>query len=367
MIENQRNNILDVGRFFAILSVMLFHYYSAWAHRGSTAYPYGCEYDYFQYGHLGVQFFFILTGFFITDSLYRSSSFINYWKKKIVRLCIPLVICSSITYICFLFLDKDGFIPASSKWQNLLVSCQLISPNVFNAIFDWDLEYINHSYWFLWVEFQFLLFVSVIYFCNRNKFIEKFSIYAFTYVFVWYILRRIMENYFLTNKFGLPFSAETVLYFKEWIWIFNLPMNFVYLIFGMICNTINNNTKDCFIMIPVFVLSFFVSDIYTISTGHIIIWFIMIVFLLLTVKYVRMSSCVSVGGVFARLGRSSYWTYLIHEYIGILIIHRFAYIFGVQMWILPLLLIFLMFFFGYCCYKYIEKPINNIYTNIDGI
>lgn len=361
METTSRHSILDIGRFLAILSVMLFHYFSAWANRGDTAYPYGDAYDYFSLGHLGVQFFFILTGFFIIDSLKRSKSFGDFWKKKLVRLGIPLVLCSIATFVVFRLLDSDGFIPASSQWKNLLVSCQLISFNVINLLFGSNVEYINHSYWFLWVEFQFLLLVSLVYFGGRKNFVRNFGIASFVLCFVWYIVRRLLENYFLTNKLGLPFSAEAMLNVKDWLWTLNLPVYIFYLVFGLGCSFVSKKEyKQGLWLLPTICMSLVSHPFFSLSSTSFVIYGILSIWILYAIAPLRIIVGGGIGRLFATLGKCSYSVYLLHEYIGVLFIHRYAYLFGTNMWILPVLLIIGMFVIGYVGYNYIEKTLTKI-------
>ena len=356
-----RHIVLDVARFVAILFVMLFHYYSCWAYRGDATYPYGALYDYFSWGHLGVEFFFILTGFFIIPSLQRSDSFAIFLKKKFVRLGIPLVLCSIITFVIFKVFDNDGFIPSSSQFRNFLVSCQLVSPNVFNLLFNTDLQYINHSYWFLWVELQFLILVSVVYFVDKSHFLRNISVVSFVFCTIWYVSRRLIENYFLTNKLGIPFSEESMLYAKDWLWTFNLPMYMFYMEFGMICSFIHKRDfKSCLWLIPLIGVSLINNSLFTYSVEHVICWGIVGVWLLYVLIGLRTELFGGGALFFAKIGEASYAAYLLHEYIGILIIHKYAYLFEKQMWVLPVILILIMFTASYCGYKYIEKPLTKI-------
>jgi peptidoglycan/LPS O-acetylase OafA/YrhL len=88
MEKESRIDILDSYRFIAILSVMLYHYYSRWTppQNNVSYYPYGSGYDHFSLGWLGVQFFFIISGFVIAFTLTRTGSFTEFWKKRLIRL-----------------------------------------------------------------------------------------------------------------------------------------------------------------------------------------------------------------------------------------------------------------------------------------
>lgn len=67
-----RIQILDGFRAISILSVLLFHFFSRWTPPLSSEsfYPYGSKYfSWFQYGGVGVEFFFMISGFVIYFTL----------------------------------------------------------------------------------------------------------------------------------------------------------------------------------------------------------------------------------------------------------------------------------------------------------
>ena len=57
------------------------------------------------------------------------------------------------------------------------------------------------------------------------------------------------------------------------------------------------------------------------------------------------------------IGVASYTLYLIHEVIGVLLINKYASIFGKYDFLFPILVILLMIGFALLSFKYIEKPI----------
>jgi peptidoglycan/LPS O-acetylase OafA/YrhL len=57
------------------------------------------------------------------------------------------------------------------------------------------------------------------------------------------------------------------------------------------------------------------------------------------------------------VGVSSYSLYLIHEFIGVLLIHKYANYFGKFNFIFPILLIVSFMFLCYLSYNYVEQPI----------
>lgn len=76
----KRINFLDGFRGMAILLVILFHAFTAW----SGIVPYGerfANFFLFKEGFLGVQLFFMISGFVILMSLQKSNSFMEFMYK----------------------------------------------------------------------------------------------------------------------------------------------------------------------------------------------------------------------------------------------------------------------------------------------
>ena len=136
MVKENRIEILDSYRFIAILSVMLYHYYSRWTPpiNNVSLYPYGSKYDHFSYGNLGVQFFFIISGFVIAFTLTRTDSFIDFWKKRIIRLLPSMFICSFITLVVFRLMDTKMLFLGSHSIKNFIFSLSFLSPEIYHRI-----------------------------------------------------------------------------------------------------------------------------------------------------------------------------------------------------------------------------------------
>ncbi len=89
-----RINFLDGFRGLAILLVLLFHAYARW----SSVVPYGDEFSMFpvfSYGYLGVNLFFLISGFVILMTLEKSKDFFQFLRKRWHRL-FPAMLISTI-------------------------------------------------------------------------------------------------------------------------------------------------------------------------------------------------------------------------------------------------------------------------------
>lgn len=142
-----RISTLDGLRVVAILMVMLYHFY--YRYLGSH-YAYHIEIpQVFKYGYLGVELFFIISGFVITLTLTKANSFVEFMKKRFIRLVPAMVICSSITFVFINLFDTANLFPNSKSIENLFTSFTFVNPEIINKLFSTNLAYTDGAYWSL--------------------------------------------------------------------------------------------------------------------------------------------------------------------------------------------------------------------------
>ena len=336
-----RNLWLDAGRVIALTAIMLFHFYSCWANLGDgNYYPYGSKYDYFYWGSYGVEFFFALSGFFIVSSLNRSYSWGAFARKKLFRLGIPIVLCSFLTFAVFRLFDKSMLIPESHDWRNAAISCLFINPEIINRLFETHFAYINGSYWFMAIEGQFLFAASAFYYLDKKHFVRNFTLFSTAISLLACILYDCGTN-------G-PLACLTIVesnpkFFADAYDLLDFDYSFHALSFmaGMVCWSVAYRHIDKVQIGSFLVLLLMYAHVVSIAVLLIILfWVSYAVF----APSLRPFKCLK---PLAKLGESSYVTYLIHEYIGILLIHRYSESWGALDWAFPLLLILLFFLIGY--------------------
>nr|WP_294900920.1 acyltransferase [uncultured Pedobacter sp.] len=227
-----RINILDGFRAVAIISVLLFHFYSTFGKGG------GGLQNPFSYGYLGVQFFFMISGFVIFFTLENTDDFIIFWKKRFIRLFPAMLIASSITLWFFIIFDTNSLYPNGHSFKNFILSLTFVTPEIFRVIFsNPKLSYLNGSYWSLWPEIQFYALASVLYFCSRKKFVVNFVICCFCLISL-----KIVSSQMLEPIMRLP-EKYYIIYRYWFIEVFNLSNYIVYFASGCMFYLLFKNNR----------------------------------------------------------------------------------------------------------------------------
>src|SRR5881394_93905 len=90
---------VDLLRFFAAMSVLLFHYcFRGYAADGMSVMPYPTLAPVAKYGYLGVDLFFMISGFVILMSV-SSGSLRDFFVSRVVRLYPAFWVCCTITFL----------------------------------------------------------------------------------------------------------------------------------------------------------------------------------------------------------------------------------------------------------------------------
>jgi peptidoglycan/LPS O-acetylase OafA/YrhL len=152
-----RMPVLDGIRGTAILAVLLFHFIAPENRNGLANATVSWV---FSYGALGVDLFFVLSGFLITGILYDSRTdahyFRNFYMRRLLRIFplyygVLVIIFFGLPLVPQLRLSELSALRAHQAWA------WLYAVNIYLAIHDgWVLSYIEH-FWSLAVEEQFYL------------------------------------------------------------------------------------------------------------------------------------------------------------------------------------------------------------------
>lgn len=164
---------LDGLRGLAILLVVLFHAYARW----STLMPYGADYaelPVVKFGWLGVQLFFLISGFVILMTLERCPGRGPFLVRRWLRLFPAMLLVSALVYgSASLFHARPAGMP---RLVDLLPGLTFIEPDWWSRVLRTQVEPLEGAFWSLFVEFKFYVIAAAIYYWRgRNPLLLALS------------------------------------------------------------------------------------------------------------------------------------------------------------------------------------------------
>jgi peptidoglycan/LPS O-acetylase OafA/YrhL len=155
---------MDLLRFLAALAVMLFHYsYRGHAADNLTMMSYPGLAPIFKYGYLGVELFFMISGFVILMTA-ANRSLREFVVARMVRLYPAFWTCCTITFVVTLAIGES---PHTTSLPRYLANMTMLSG--FVGIIS-----IDGVYWSLFVEIQFYALVGLLVVSGHTHRAEQF-------------------------------------------------------------------------------------------------------------------------------------------------------------------------------------------------
>lgn len=254
------------------------------------------------YGWIGVQLFFIISGFVVTYTLSKSKNAKEFILKRITRIYPALWIILPIVYL-FQLLTPYSNLKDRSTISNLLGSMTLVPPTILNLANLFSFDWLTLVLWSLKVEMIFYIACAILY--NYLSHIKVVS-------FISYIC--IASSLLLILDYELKLDNR---YFDSVIKLV-LALGFNYLpwfTIGMLCykqKILLSNELYRIILFSGLAIITTRSDrlIYSAVTALIIILLFLITIFIKFPKVLR-------NQLIQKLGVSSYEMYLIHQGVGI--------------------------------------------------
>lgn len=309
--------ILEIQGFrsLALVMVLMFHFFSRWTQPNNVQniYPYKFEIakQISQFGFMGVQLFFIISGFVILQTLEKQSGFSSFLIARIKRIFPSLWISLVLILLIVNYLNQSVFAPIA--YSSMIPSLTLIEPAFINYLFGTQFQWVTGVLWSLFVEIQFYILAGVIFFFLRKKpfLVKLFLIAVFVEIIkLLIIVFQINAELFLKSIFPLNgylwwFLAGSGFY-KLWIHESVKFARFAVML-SLISNLASLNFNG---------LNFHFNFALTFLTFLFYLLFCLLVVCPKTLKIFRNSGIVLLGGL-------SYEFYLIHEAIGVSILSEF--------------------------------------------
>jgi peptidoglycan/LPS O-acetylase OafA/YrhL len=202
---------LDSLRGIAILLVIGYHVYVRWA----NIVPYGnsfSDFPLFKYGYIGVQLFFIISGFVIFLSLDKTPNIYTFIYKRWLRLFPAMLVASILIYLSSsLLLERPAGKPTI---DSLIPGLTFIDPRWWSFILSKEVIPLEGVFWSLYVEFKFYLFAAFTYFVIGRRYFLPFLTGVYLTSILFLLLSLMTEN----NLVILFYKFTKALSFQHFGW-----------------------------------------------------------------------------------------------------------------------------------------------------
>jgi peptidoglycan/LPS O-acetylase OafA/YrhL len=150
-----RNGVIDAYRGIAVLGVMAFHFLCRWSPPfapSADLYHYDRAYaPEFALGQYGVHLFFVISGLVITMTVLRCKTSLEFLARRFARLFPALFVCSMLTLAIVDSIGPAVFHRTAIDWLTSLT----LDPEHLGR------QSIDNAYWSLLVEVKFYLWVAL--------------------------------------------------------------------------------------------------------------------------------------------------------------------------------------------------------------
>ncbi|RDI24954.1 peptidoglycan/LPS O-acetylase OafA/YrhL [Pseudacidovorax intermedius] len=203
--------------------VIFFHAYARWPQHVPWATAHS-EFPLFKYGWMGVELFFMISGFVIYMTLERCNGLWEFLYKRWLRLFPAMLIATVLVFFSSdLFRERPAGTP---QWYDAIPGLLFLEPGILSKIFGVDFSSLEGAFWSLYVEVKFYLIFGTIYFINKKKSLHVL-ILIFLVVCIFYLgkylgfltdsnfLIKILFNLLSLNYFGWFCIGALIYLFKK--------------------------------------------------------------------------------------------------------------------------------------------------------
>lgn len=300
----------------------------------------------FKFGWLGVELFFLISGFVILLTLERCAGFKEFIVRRWLRLFPAMLVCSIIIFFSALYLDvRPAGIPS---FLSLIPGLTFIEPSWWRIAFGFPENVLEGAFWSLYVEFKFYVFAAIVYYLKGTRWFvfSLLSVYLFSIVMnVWSL--HVESNFILTIKkicealsfdyFGW-FSAGACFY------LFNKTNDKDWFFIGLVVSSISSLfVGGAFFDLEKIVAACLISFFFAFS--NVSVWLQKII----------------AHRFFLILGFVSYPFYLVHQNMMISMINALAkFDLNIPLFFIPFFPALFLFFISYFVARFVENGVKRI-------
>ena len=203
-VKNNRIEFLDGLRGMAILLVILYHAYARWPDLISFV-KNTQNILIFKYGNVGVNLFFMISGFVIFMTLDKNKSFSSFIKKRWLRLFPAMAMASLIIYSTHaLFQNRPSGTP---DLINLIPGITFINPSIIEVFTGTRIAGIEGAFWTIYIEVVFYLLIGMTYYrLGRKCVLPVIFAMSFYNVLIYKIFPHLMD--FSSLRLSLDFGFD---------------------------------------------------------------------------------------------------------------------------------------------------------------
>lgn len=337
---------IDLIRFLAASMVVLYHFcFRGYNKDEFISLSYKLLEPVVKYGYLGVDIFFIISGFVIYMSI-QKSDIRDFIISRISRLYPAYWFCMLLTALVIYFFGESIF---SVNIYQVLVNLSMIQEGI-------GVPHVDGVYWSLFIELQFYLLTGIFLMINKNRNMTFMMVLLISCSFIYYFFPNIF-------KLNVVFKLLKFLTFPEWNGYFVSGMCF-YLIYSkkqklyhylfLVLSTINTILFS--IERSIIKSESFENEFSPVIIIAILTFSYLLFYMISTDRLIFLNS-----SRFLSLGVLTYPLYLIHQNIGYIMINFLDdYL---NKWLLLILIIMFFLIVAFIIHKFIEDPLGKKIRN----
>lgn len=292
-IAKDRINEIDLLRFIAAISVLLFHYsFRGHAYDNLSLISYPWIVPVAKYGYLGVQLFFMISGFVIFMTA-TNANLKSFAISRVVRLYPAFWACCALTFVAILTIGGSRF---SATLPQFAANMTMLSEFM-------KVPSIDGAYWSIFIEIRFYILVAILLALKQMRNAEYFMIAWFVYIAKTALLSTDRLSIYLISEYAAFFIAGASLFM---VWKHGFSIIRYVTIAGSFVLATHQSLKQASILTSVFK-----QDVNPAVVAFIVAGF----FILILLVAIRKTGVIGRMN-WSTIGALTYPLYLLHQFIG---------------------------------------------------